>query len=63
MLTKIYTHTYIRIMTRIMSHIYICLLELRSTPAAYCKSIRHLYNNILFLYNFVRDLYTFTPYI
>ena len=40
---NIYPCTCIRIMTfyitRIMSDIYTCLLELRLTPAAYCKSI------------------------
>ena len=43
-------------MSRIMSHIYICLLELRSTPAAYCKSIPHLYNNTIYFYTILYDI-------
>ena len=39
--------------TRIMSYIYTCLLELRLTPAAYCRSIPYFSNNIVFLYDFV----------
>ena len=54
---NIYSYTYIRIMTfyitRIMSYIYTCLLELMLTLAAYCKSIPCFSNNIVFLYNFV----------
>ena len=54
---NIYPCTCIRIMTfyiiRIMSHIYTCHLELRLTPAAYCKGIPSFSNNIVFLYDFV----------
>ena len=53
----IYPCTCIRIMTfyitRIMSYIYTCLLELRIIPAAYCKSIPCFSNKFVFLYNFV----------
>ena len=56
---NIYPCTHIRITTfyttRIMSYIYIymytCILELRLTPAAYCRSIPCFYNNIV--YDFV----------
>ena len=48
---NIYPRICIRIMTfyitRIMSYIYACLLELRLTPAAY-KSIPCFSNNIVF---------------
>ena len=64
---NIYPCTFFRIMTfyttRIMSYIYICLLELRLTLAAYCKSILCFSNNIAFLYDFEWYLYTFTPHI
>ena len=42
---------------------YTCVLELRLSPAAYCKSMPCFYNNIVFLYDFVCYLYTFMPYI
>ena len=52
-----YPCTRVRIMTfyitRIMSYIYTCLLELRLTPAAYCRSIPCFSNNVVFLYDFV----------
>ena len=38
---------------RIMSYIYTCILELRLTLAAYCRSIQCFSNNIAFLYDFV----------
>ena len=54
---NIHPCTCIRIMTfyitRIMSYIETCLLELRLTLAAYCKSMPCFSNNIVFLYNFV----------
>ena len=53
----IYPCTCIRIMifyiTRIMSYIYTCLLELGLILAAYCKSRPCFSNNIVFLYDFV----------
>ena len=58
----IYTHvcTCIRIMTfyitRIMSYIYTCLLELKLTPAAYCKSIPcFFFLIILYFYTILYD--------
>ena len=56
-INNIYPCTHIRIttfyITRIMSYIYTCLLELRLTLAAYCRSIPCFSNNIVFLYDFV----------
>ena len=42
---------------------YTYVLELRFILAAYWKSIPCLSNNISFLYDFVWQLYTLTPYI
>ena len=53
---NIYTYTYIRIMIFLYylnNVMYTCVLELRLTSAAYCKSTLCLYNNIVFLYDFV----------
>ena len=54
---NLYPYTCIRIttfyITRIMSSIHTCLLELRLILAAYCKSIPCFSNNIVFLYDFV----------
>ena len=53
---NIYTYTYIRITVFLyywnnVMHTHV--LELRLTIAAYCKSIPHFYNNIVFLYDSV----------